>query len=221
MGLAPYEHRRSMFKDAAEGEKVYVIASGASLDYIDPAFFADEWVVAVNFIGRELGLEHYIMCSHYHLDAIEMEGTDIQVIVPEIDQGGNHLAPHAPTGRNVYAFPTNQQRYAQFDVDHDWPTEPDSLPVGPTSLHFAMAFAAYLGAATIILVGADCGTLDGNENRAGHDNGIGSPYAVWEDFLPRVADRLRRDGVNVYSLNPFVTPALEGHSYRSPRCQIN
>ena len=70
-------------------------------------------------------------------------------------------------------------------------------------------------------MGADCGTLDGNENRAGHDNGIGSPYAVWEDFLPRVADRLRRDGVNVYSLNPFVTPALEGHSYRSPRCQIN
>lgn len=220
MGLAPRLDRIG-FKNSIKGETVYVVASGASLDYVSPAFFTDKAVVAVNFIGRELGLTNYIMCSHYHLDAIEMEGTEVPVIVPEIDQGGGHLAPRAPKGRNIWSFPTNQQRYAMFDVEHDWPTEPDSLPVGPTSLHFAMAFAAYLGAATIILVGADCGTLDGNENRAGHDNGIGSPYAVWEDFLPRVADRLRRDGVNVYSLNPFVTPALEGHSYRSPRCQIN
>lgn len=222
MGLAPRDDRTN-FRGLHDGETIYVVASGASLDFIKPEFFRDKTVVAVNYIGRELGLEHYYMCSHYHLDAIAMsaEFPDLPIIVPEVDQGGNCLAPHPPEGDNVWSFPTNPQQYAGFDVDVHWPTEPDSLPVGPTSLHFAMAFAAYLGAATIILAGADCGTLDGRENRTGHDRGIGPPFPVWEDFLPRVADRVRRQGVAVHSLNPFVTPALEGHSYHSPACTIN
>lgn len=215
MGLTP-RPERTQFRGRHAGEWVYVLASGPSLDYIDPASLAKVPVVAVNYIGLELGLPRYYMASHYHLDAIAVSEVqpDTTIVVPEIDQGGTQLAPHAPTGRNVWGFPTNQQRYAAFDPDSDWPTEPDSLVVGPTSLHFTMDFARYLvgPGGTIVLVGADAGMVDGHHNRRGHDNGIGSPYGVWQESLPRVANRIRRMGTNVYSLNPFVpTFGTEGH----------
>jgi hypothetical protein len=222
MGLTP-RPERVQFRDRHKGETVYVLASGPSLNHINPAFFADKTVVAVNYIGLELGLPRYYMVSHYHLDAIAVSEVqpDTPIIVPEYDQGGTQLAPHAPTGANVWGFPTNQQRYAAFNVDEDWPTEPDSLAVGPTSLHMTMHFAHYLGAASIVLVGADCGTLDGAENRNGHDRGIGSPWPVWAEMLPRVADKLRSLGSDVYSLNPFVNVGLEGHAYWSPTTRVN
>lgn len=222
MGLTP-RPERTQFRDKHAGATIYVLASGASLNYIAPSFFEDKTVVAVNFIGDELGLSDFYMVSHYHLDAhaIAAKRPDIPIIVPEVDQGGNQLAATAPDYPNVWSFPTNQQRYAAFNPETDWPTEPDSLPVGSTSLHMTMGFAHYLGAATIILVGADCGTLDGEENRSGHDRGIGSPWAVWADHLPRVANRLRHMGTEVYSLNPFVNFGLEGHRYWSPTATVN
>lgn len=224
MGLTP-RPERTQFRDRHAEKTVYVLASGASLNHIEPAFFEDKIVVAVNYIGTELGLREFYMCSHYHLDAIAVAEMrpDVTIVVPEIDQGGTQLAPHAPTGENVWGFPTNQQRYASFDPSDDWPSEPDSLVVGPTSLHFTMDFARYLVGVggTIILVGADCGTLDGSENRSGHDRGIGSPWAVWAEQLPRVAARIREKGTAVYSLNPFVNFGLEGHSYWSPTTTVN
>lgn len=214
---------RVQFRDRHRGATVYVLGSGSSLDHIDPGFFAGKVVVTTNHIGVELGLDDFYCVSHYHIDAnlIAASHPHIPIIVPEVDQGGNQLADHAPEHPNVWAFPTNQQAYAAFDPESHWPTEPDSLVVGPTSLHMTMHFAHYLGAAYIVLVGADCGTLDGRENRDGHDRGIGSPWGVWALALPRVADQLRRMGTEVYSLNPFVNFALEGHSYWSPTGTVN
>ena len=222
MGLTP-RPERVQFRDRHAGKTVYVLASGPSLNYIEPSFFDDKIVVAVNYIGTELALSRFYMVSHYHLDAHEMANKrpDIPIIVPEVDQGGTQLAATAPDYPNVWSFPTNQQAYAGFDPDVHWPTEPDSLVVGPTSLHMTMHFAAYLGATHIVLVGADCGTLDGAENRNGHDRGIGSPWGVWATMLPRVADKLRSQGTEVYSLNPFVNFGLEGHRYWSPTATVN
>ena len=224
MGLTPRPERIE-FLGKHEGGTIYVLASGASLNHIDPAFFADKTVVAVNYIGEEFALPSFYMCSHYHLDAIALSSRrpDVTIVVPEFDQGGTQLADHPPEGRNVWSFPTNAQQYGGFNPELHWPKDDHALVVGPTSLHFTMHFAAYLlgYAGTIILVGADCGTLDGAENRSGHDRGIGSPWDVWARDLPRVADRLRSMGVNVYSLNPFVNFALEGHSYWSPAGTVN
>jgi len=208
-----------------EGQTVYVLGSGASLNWIDARFFTDKLCVAVNFISLELGVDVEFIAGHYHLDAIAISEAlpDQTVIVPEMDQGGTKLAPHAPTSGNVWSFPTREQMYEAFNVDEHWPTEPDHLVVGPTSLHFAMHFAAYVVGPTgaVVLVGADCGRVDGKANRDGHDPGTSWPWDVWAEQLPRVADRIRATGTQVFSLNPFVNFALEGHSYRSTSVNIN
>lgn len=222
MGLALPEDFRDL-RDSRKGETAWVIGSGASLDFIQPDFFADKFCVAVNYVGTTLGLSEFYAVTHYHLDAIAIAAMrpDVPIFTPESDQGGTNLAPRPPTEPNIYRVPTKEQQYGAFTVERDWPTEPDNFVVGPTSLHMTMHVAAWLGAAHLILVGADCGTIDDRANFAAYDDGSDNPLPVWATTLPRVADRLRADGVTVHSLNPWVNFGLEGHRYSSPLHSVN
>ena len=54
-----------------EGETIYVIGSGATLDYLSPDFFDDKLSIAVNFSGSVFGMKNYYCFSHYHSDSIQ------------------------------------------------------------------------------------------------------------------------------------------------------
>lgn len=225
MGLTMLPSIREGFRDAYKGADVYVLASGASLGFFDPDIFADKVCVCVNNVGKTLGLASYFTVTHYHLDAVNNARwrPDLPVIAPTADLGAGgpeEWRGGAITEPNIYFFDTNPQMFGAFDPDRHWPTDPEWLAAGPTSLHMTMHFAAYLGAKTIWLVGADCGLVDGASNVNGYRPGD-NPMQVWQDALPRVANVLRSKGVRVHSLNPFVNFALEGHAYRSPHCSIN
>jgi hypothetical protein len=146
--------------------------------------------------------------THYHSDAV-IEGAarpDLPVIAPasalvSTTREAACINETAKMG-NVHRAPTAAQRFSAFNPVTDWPTDPDELVVGPTSLHMTMHFAQYLGAAHIVLVGADCGLLDGRANFTDYEAGD-NPIPVWAHFLPLVADELRKRGTEVYSLNPF------------------
>lgn len=212
------------FKDSRKGETLWVLGSGASLNHIDPGFFADKVCVCVNVVGLRLGLESFYTVSHYHRDAMTVADTrpDLPVIAPEADlgAGGPEAANVKPHQANIYRFPTNPQLFGRFDPAQHWPDEPHTLVAGPTSLHMTMHFAQYLGAAHIVLVGADCGTLDDTSNFTGYKPGD-NPYEVWQQTLGGVADQIRAAGTSVHSLNPFVNFALEGHHFRGPTVTIN
>lgn len=210
------------FRGSRAGETAFVLGSGASLNHVPRWFWADKFVVAVNFVGVRLGLQDFYAVTHYHCDAalIAAERPDIPVIAPVVDQGGPAAIATPPDAPNIYYVKTGTQAFSQFDCAELWPREPDTLVVGPTSLHMTMHFAQYLGARHIILAGADCGTLDGASNFDGYAPGD-NPLDVWERSLRDVANRLRTDGVSVLSLNPFVNFALEGHSFRGPTTNVN
>ena len=96
----------------------------------------------------------------------------------------------------------------------------DMIVVSYSTITSAIHIAAYMGATNIIIVGHDCGTLDGNVNIAGYDE---SPHGAqfYRDFFTRIEPQtiaLRAKlkeiyGCNVYSLNPFINFGLEGHKY--------
>ena len=209
------------FKDSRKGETAYVIASGSSVDHVPRWFFADKLCVAVNFVGVRLKLPEFYTVTHYWTDANQIAAArpDLPVIAPMVDQGGPAAISTPPAAPNVYRFKTNAQAYSQFDCAELWPKEPHALIAGPTSLNMTMHFAAYLGARHIILVGADCGLLDGRANFDGYARGD-NPMPVWAEHLPKVANQLRAESISVMSLNPFVNFALEGHRYDGP-CTIN
>jgi hypothetical protein len=212
----------TQFRDSRKGETAWVLGSGASLNFVPRWFWADRLIVATNFAGVRLGLDKFYTVTHYHVDAgiIAEQRPDLAVIAPRIDQGGVAALPVAPTAPNIFYINTGHQAYAQFDCAELWPREPNTLVVGPTSLHMTMHFAQYLGARHIILVGADCGTLDDASNFDGYPAGD-NPMSVWESSLRDVARHLRSEGVSVMSLNPFVNFGLEGHKFRGPSASIN
>lgn len=210
------------FRNSRKGETAWVLASGASLNHVPRWFWSDRLVVCTNFVGVRLGLSEFYTVTHYHRDAAQIaeERPDLPVIAPRVDQGGAAALPHPPQARNIFYINTGTQAYARFDCAELWPKQPDTLVVGPTSLHMTMHFAQYLGAKHIILAGADCGLLDGQSNFAGYEPGD-NPLDVWQRTLSQVANQLRSEGVTVMSLNPFVNFALEGHTFHGPTVHIN
>lgn len=192
------------------GETVYVLGSGGSLNFLDPSFFDDKHCVAVNFVGREFGLRDFVTFTHYNDDAMAMalQFPANKVVVREWHVG-HQVTAEAP---NLVVAPSNNlpapgasfDPYAHNDL---------SLLFGSSSIHGAMHLAAYMGAKDIVLVGADCGTLDGADRVTGYPAGD-TPWALYETHLRLVKSWLKLNyNCNVYSLNPFVNFNLEGHIF--------
>lgn len=218
MGLAD-------FAGIHPGETVWVLGSGASLQRISPLMFSGQTVVATNFAGTTAGLERFYSVAHHHSDADRIAALrpDLLVFTPDIEQlPPEDRSPARASAPNVRFVPTTDQHYSRFDPEAHWPTDDDRLVVGPTSLHMAMHLAAYMGAANIILVGADCGAFDNVSRIADYPDPNGHlHYGLWTRSLEAMARRLRILGVGVHSLNPWVTPRLEGHRYETEGLTIN
>lgn len=213
------------FADIHKGETVWVLGSGASLQRIAPRLLAGQTVVATNFAGTTIGLEWFYSVAHHHSDAdrIARLRPDLLVLTPAVEQlPPEDRSPERASEPNVVFVPTTDQHYERFDPQAHWPTDEDRLVVGPTSLHMAMHLAAYMGAADIILVGADCGAFDDASRIAGYPDPDGHlHYGLWTRSLEAMAGRIRSLGVGVHSLNPWVTPRLEGHRYETEGLTIN
>jgi len=149
------------FENQHAGETVWVLGSGKTLDFVPSGFFDDKTVVATNRIFRDRVKSGFV-CSNHWLFADE---TDMPVVMPENRQVPSHEKKH--DFPNAVYVPTITQKYAQFVPADDWP-ERGRFVVGPTSLHLSLHWAVWIGAAHIVLVGVDCGVIDGDNNVDGY-----------------------------------------------------
>jgi len=214
-----------LYRQSHAGQTAWVIGSGASLNHIDPTFFADKWCMCVNYAGTTLDLPRFYSVSHHHsdADAIARMRPDLVVFTTEVEQlPQSDRSAHPATETNVVKVATTEQKYSAWNPWADWPTEPDVLTVGPSSIHLTMHLAAYMGAAHIVLVGADCGEFDDEARVTNYEHPDGLlHYGIWTSALEAMAGKLRSLGVSVHSLNPWVTARLEGHRYRTDGLVIN
>lgn len=208
------------------GEDVYVLGSGPTVGYIDPWFFTGRVVVATNRVAERLGL-YDMPCTvythtHYHAeDAVPLarEHPKHWFFAPNGDQGHAGMPLEADRLRNIVYYPHQTTRY-DFDVDAAWPPT-GGLLVGSTSLHGSMHLACLLGARNVILVGADCATLDAATNQAGYQSGnlrVEDPLPWlrrWQQHLMMVKHKLEDVyGVRIYSLLPFANGNMDGHVWQ-------
>jgi hypothetical protein len=207
------------FENRHRGETIWVLGSGKTLDFVDRKFFNGKTVVATNHAWRGKADHAYTCSNHWGAEAPGI------VVLPEaedVPEGDEFQGPR-PEGPSVLFVPTIPQKYADFTPGQHWP-EHGRFVVGPTSLHLSMHWAVWLGAAHIVLVGADCGVLDGANNRAGYygptqnqDSSAHAHHALWQAKLEQMAAKIRSMGVSVHSLNPWVTFGLEGHRWEQQR----
>ena len=207
------------FKDKYKEETIWVLGSGGSLDYLDPSFFNDKICIGVNFVGKVFDLLNYYTFSHYHEDSQQMASSSSFVFTPR-KQHGNAEEWVGEVPDNVVLFDTHAgQPGASFDpFGKDNPIH--GLIIGASGIHGAMHLAAYMGAKHIVLVGADCGVLNGKHRFTGYVQGD-NPWELYNVQLGTMKRWLKKTyGCDVYSLNPFVNFNLEGVSF-SGSVQIN
>lgn len=205
-------------------QDIYVLGSGSTLSLIDRGFFANKVTVGCNLVWK-----HYVPTTYtvtkYHQGAKEAigQGKAGIVFVSRKQHGRDGNASWKGEGAVVFDHLGNKGW--GFDADKDWPEK--GLVVSKSTITSAMHLAAYMGAATIIMVGADCGFLDGDFRREGYpDKKEPDKPDDWFDhwdYQNRAVKKKLVDkyGVRVYSLNPFINYNLEGHRFRSGFAGIN
>jgi hypothetical protein len=195
------------------GETIWVLGSGPSLNFLSPSFFDDKTTVSTNLSAHTLGFVPDYVFSHYHSVAVGMPAQIAVVTLARDTVTQQEWRGEKPDELVLIEQDNYNPPGSSWNPLTTHPPKPYSLAYGSSSLHGSMHLAAWLGAKHIVLVGADCGTLDGEHRVAGYPDGdklwslYNEHHALMKAWLQREYD------VTVYSLNPFINLNLEGHKF--------
>lgn len=198
-----------------DGKDIWVIASGPSAGFVAPGFFDNKITIGVNRIWSHFKTAYLVVKEAVVLqDAIDSGET----VIASKHNCGNLGYPESKARGAWYYFEHRQNGMENVDLDV---IGKDEIVVSFSTITSAMHLAAYMGAKNILLVGHDCGSIDGMMNFDGYPDNLMKSESFYRDFLSRiepqslaVRDRLKEVyGCNIYSLNPFLNFGLEGHEY--------
>jgi len=215
--------RLDTLKDKHPGSTIWVFGSGASVDYLSPRFFDGKICIATNLIAQHFDLSAYYLFTHYHYNVLDNLANPGMMAAVTHDLCSSRWHPNKANlpgegcvkddGQVIYNYLTDRTpKGDSFDPYSHAKT--DEIVFGSSSIHGSMHLAAWMGASNIVLVGADCGSIDGehrvDEYPPGHQ-----PWDLYNRHLMRMKAWLKENySVEVYSLNPFVNFNLEGHTFR-------
>ena len=220
------------YASRVDQDDVYVIASGSSLNYFDQDFFRGRLVVAVNSSVRiwgQLQPDFVVVKEHKEEALPNLEALpEAQIICSRGPYGytNGENAVDLSDNPRVTLFDHRNNNAGEFDVYRDWPDDPDSLVVSMSTITTAMHFAAYTGAANIIVVGHDCGRMGDDLYVKGYEDQQPEWLPGWLAAIERQSlavkrELVRRYGCRIYGLSPFITPNLDGVPYVGGSNRIN
>lgn len=222
------------YKNIHKDETIYIMASGKSIDFLDSKFFVNKITIGINQCYKKYVPNYLVRKEHTLLKEI----LDLTLNTIHFVTKGNCGDDYINQSNNKFSDNLTKllEEHKCVLVDHDenkyiikeLPSD-NKLVVSRSTITTAIHLAAYMGAKYIILVGHDCGTLDGEPNFIGyHDDSTYSiahgneepkeKYKLWlkeiEEQTIIVKQLLKEKyGCEIYSLNPFINFGLEGHKY--------
>jgi len=210
-------------KDIFAGQDVYLLGSGASLNYIDPSFFEGKNIVCVNRVAEHYLPKANVSVTKYHSVARQLakKFPEMKVVCSAGNQGGVGAGALPDGYENLYSFMHNPNRDGSTDIRGQFPKDDGWLLVSWSTITSAMHFCAYAGAKNIIIAGLDSGSIDDEQWVNGYwnkENQTDKRKELNLQFEQQsiIAKEVIRDvyGCNIHSLNPFINYNLEGHKYR-------
>jgi hypothetical protein len=212
-------------KNKHQGEDIYILASGKSVDFINQDFFDNKIIVGVNQAYKKMWCDYLVRKEVKFIK--QSLDTDSIVIVSEYDSGNLHsgiekLNTNKIEHENLYYFEHLDNKHIGIDTSV---FGTDKIVVSFSTITSAIHIAAYMGAKNIILIGHDCGTIDGEMTFKGYYDSIkDTPWSDWNQYknwlkviesqTVEVKKQVRfHYGANVVSINPFVSFNLENHMY--------
>ena len=213
-------------KNKHQGEDIYVLASGKSVDYFNEDFFDNKIVIGVNQSYKKIWCDYLVRKEVKFIK--ESLATESIVIVSEYDSGNlntgeDKLNTNKVDHDNLYYFEHNDNLHDKVDISV---FGGDKIIVSFSTITSAIHIAAYMGAKNIILLGHDCGTIDGEMTFKGYYNTIkDTPWSTWNQYKTwlkmiegqtiLVKKQVKKHyDANVVSVIPFVSLNLENRTYR-------
>lgn len=204
------------FQGIHRGQDVWVLGSGASLEFVDPSFFEGRITIGVNYAYRRFP------CCYVVGKELPQEANDDRrhrLISSRHWKGNTSNPPVKYEGGDFWVFDheTNRETLVDWSI-----LGTNKIVVSYSTITSAIHLAAYMGAANIFLCGTDGGTIDGRVNYPGYYHGGDTPDPEWyrewvAKILPQtreLRDRLHEVyGCRVYSLNPFTDLLCEGKEF--------
>lgn len=215
-------YRLDEYKNKHLNSDIYILASGKSLDYIDNSFFKNKITIGVNQVCNKYISTYLVRKEHILLDSI----LNINTIhfVSRGNCGGNdflnekYIVDKYQDNKNIILY----NHDANTCKIENLPSDDDKLIVSWSTITTAIHLAAHMGSKNIILIGHDCGFLDGESNFINYyDEKYIPDKNFYNDWLPKIESQTiklklllkEKYGCNIYSLNPFINFNLEGHIY--------
>jgi len=215
-------------KNTHQGDDVWIIAAGPSLNYINNSFFENKTTIGVNRVCNYFNCEYVIAKDGRGFKNIEdsLTGANTKIVLSEHESGNlwqqkNTLnMPHY-----IFKHPAKPGEAPDLDCIHK---QNDKIVVSYSTITSAIHLAAYMGAKNIMICGHDCGTIDDAGTIEGYyseikpHQGTEAGYLKWlseiENHTAAVCQTLTDVyGVNIHSINPFINFNLEGHRYKPSR----
>lgn len=216
-------------KNIYKNKDIWILLAGSSMDYIDTSFFEGKITIGQNQMYKLFPCNYIVMkdCMEkprFPRSIQELDDSGIPLIYSEFYKGRSNFEKNKVQHSNSFMFSHNKRLDGSNLYDELKSLKEDEIIVSRSTVTTLMHIAAYMGAKNIILCGHDCGRLDGNlyatgylENdwvSAGNWSGIDSfigklqyDSAVVREYL------MKRYGVNIHSINPFMNLGLEGHKF--------
>lgn len=203
-------------KNIHKGQDIWIIGSGASMDFVDPSFFEGKITMGVNAVYCKFKCDYLVRKENKGIKEAYESGS--KLIVSQYNRGVEHRKQNEVDGEYWYfKHLSNKQTDIDFSI-----VGTDKIIVSWSTITSAIHIAAYMGAKNIILCGHDCGMVDGNSNFNGYYSNLSDQkndwYSNWireiEDQTIQVRDKMKEVySCNIYSLNPFASLNLEGHKF--------
>jgi hypothetical protein len=217
----------SKLKNKHSGEDIWIILGGSSMDYVSSSFFENKIVLGINQVYKHYPCDYILMkdcmeTPRFPRSIRKLDSLGIPLIFCEYYKGHRSKELNRPEHSDSYMFKHNPRRKSLTEELQT--LGEDELIVSRSSVTSLLHLAAYMGASNIMLCGHDCGTLDNNLYYTGYTekdwvsaenwSGIGKWVSQLEVESQLVrAFLMKRYGVNIHSLNPFLNLSLEGHQY--------
>ena len=159
-------HSIQKLKDLHYTETIYIICAGSSTTYFDPNFFADKVVIGVNNVFKKFPCTYVIakdLLEHPRFTRMvkELKETGIPLVYPEYHTGHFSDGKNEVDYENGFMFEHLDNKSADMSDEVLSVIGSDKLVVSRSTITSAINLAAYMGAFNIVLVGHDCGTIDG------------------------------------------------------------
>lgn len=210
-------------KNKYAGQDLFVLGSGASMDYHPPEFFSDRIAIGCNSVYRRFPVKYTVAKELSNRDLMESSAAGAIPVISRHAYGNkNYPAASRDIDAEHYIFdhPPNRHTAVDWEV-----IGTDELVVSYSTITSAIHLAAYMGAKLILLCGADAGTLDGKINYTGYGAADPTPGQTdwYVDFIRQMRgqtvtlrDKLQEVyGCHICTLSPFVNLAHEGHEFQS------